>query len=159
MTTLTPEAKKWILAQAKEFKINPVGKKHEALLELVSKYREDGSTEVTLWIAQGNCVTELPGFEGIRPLPNRREQSAGGKTVKKAPRRVARKEPGEKAEPKKLKAGFPVVVKLSEVLEEMGVEGRIARRKLRGSDIQKPGSSWEWPMGHGDIQKVRDLLK
>lgn len=156
MATFTTEAKAQIKAWAKEFKINPVGKSMDALLEAVAA-RKDQTPEVTLFLANGGCITELPGFEGIKPLPNRKETSAGGKQVpaKKTPRKVS-KEPKESKPAKAPKDSG--MVTLASILEELGVEGRIARRKLRGSEIAKPGTQWEWEAGHADIAKVRALL-
>lgn len=160
MTTFTTEAKAWIKAQAKELKINPVGKTTEKLLTLVAAKREE-TEEVTLYLANGGCITELPGFEGIKPLPNRKETSAGGKTPsgevkRKTPRKLSK--PAKESKPAKKPAKESNLVTLASILEELGVEGRIARRKLRGSDIQKPGAQWEWESGHADIAKVRKLL-
>ena len=152
---LTNEAKAWIKAEAKTMKINPVGKSMEALLGLVATARKE-TTEVVLFLANGGKVEEVPGFAGIKPRPNRKETSAGGKvetTPKKAPRRISKQE-----EPKSTKPDSDLV-SLKAICEELGVEDRIARRKLRGSDITKPGSSWEWKAGHKDIAKVKELLK
>lgn len=160
--TITTEAKTWIKSQAKEHKINPVGKSIEKLLELIAEKLGE-KTEVVLYMAEhGGKIQEVPGFQGIKPMPNRKENSAGGKVEpeqpkpKKSPRKVAKQ---AKEEPKAKAAKDDNLVSLSSILEEMGVEGRIARRKLRGSDIAKPAGSWEWPKGHSDIQRVKDLLK
>lgn len=156
---LTNEAKAWIKAEAKTLKINPVGKSMEALLGLVATARKE-TTEVVLFLANGGKVEEVPGFAGIKPRPNRKETSAGGKvetTPKKAPRRISKQDPVE-PKARKLDAGSDLV-SLKSICEELGVEDRIARRKLRGSDITKPGSSWEWKAGHKDIAKVKELLK
>lgn len=160
--TITTDAKTWIKAQAKEHKINPVGKSIEKLLELIAEKLGE-KTEVVLYMAtHGGKIEEVPGFEGIKPMPNRKESSAGGKVQpeqpkpKKTPRKVERKPAKEK--PSKASKDDNLV-SLSSILEELGVEGRIARRKLRGSDIQKPGGSWEWPAGHADITRVKELLK
>ncbi len=154
MTNLTTEAKAWIKNEAKDLKINPVGKSLETLLDLIDE-KTGRTREMTLFLANGGKVKELPGFEGIKPLPNRKENSAGGKTPeRKKPRKVSKDQP-EKA-PKE--AAATDTVTLASILEELGVEGRIARRKLRNSDIAKPGSAWEWTKGHADIAKVKALL-
>lgn len=155
MTNLTTEAKAWIKKEAKDLKINPVGKSLEAILDLIDE-RTGRTREMTLFLANGGKVKELPGFEGIKPLPNRKETSAGGKVEeRKKPRKVT-KETEPKTPAKASPAGDTVT--LASILEELGVEGRIARRKLRNSDIAKPGSAWEWTKGHADIAKVKALL-
>jgi GrpB-like predicted nucleotidyltransferase (UPF0157 family) len=37
--------------------------------------------------------------------------------------------------------------------------GILFRRKLRASGLRKPGTRWEWPVGHRDLKKVRALVK
>lgn len=157
---LTPEAKAWIKKEAKDLKINPVGKSMETILSLIDE-RTGRDRALTLYLANGGCIKELPGFEGIKPLPNRKETSAGGKTSTTERRKPTKSTGATKTEPTEKKAAKNTgdVVSLASILEELGVEGRIARRKLRGSDIEKPGSAWEWPTGHADITKVKELLK
>lgn len=48
-------------------------------------------------------------------------------------------------------------VTLGRLAEEAGIEAKKARQILRGK-IDKPGTKWEWPEGHKDIEKVRGLL-
>lgn len=52
----------------------------------------------------------------------------------------------------------PDVVTLASLTEGRDIEGRILRRMLRNSDIEKPGTQWEWPTGHDDIAKVKALI-
>lgn len=156
---LTNEAKAWIKAEAKTLKINPVGKSLETILGLVCTARKE-TQEVVLFLANGGKIEEVPGFKGIAPKKvNSKETSAGGKveTTKRTPRRISKQDPVE-PKARKLDAGSDLV-SLKSICEELGVEDRIARRKLRGSDITKPGSSWEWKAGHKDIAKVKELLK
>lgn len=135
------------------------------LVQEIAKQKgwENETTEVIEFLIGGGSISEVPGFTAIAPKPNNRETSAGGKVEpvpekpKKAPRKLSKP---ESAEAKPAKAAKPDgSVTLAGLLEELGVEGRVARRKLRGSDIQKPGDSWSWEAGHADIQRVRDLLK
>lgn len=130
--------------------------------------------EVIEFLLSGGCIETLPGFTAIAPKKNSRETSAGGKVEPEAPKKAPRKVKKESKEetgtiarvvgssrkvsptaPKNLKD----TVTIQAICEELGVEGRVARRKLRGSDIAKPGDSWTWEAGHADIQKVRELLK
>lgn len=163
MNTLTTEAKTWIKDKAKEHKINPVGKSIEKLLELVAEKLQEKPEVVSYMATHGGKIEEVPGFTGVAPKKNNRETSAGGKVQpeepKKTPRKLNRTPKPEKPAKEPKKQPNADVVTLSSILEELGVEGRIARRKLRTSDIQKPGSSWEWSKGHADIAKVKELLK
>lgn len=160
--TLTDAGKKWVNEQCKEAKLNTVGKTTDQRLCLLAAHRGE-NVAIVSFLANGGKIDELPGFNGIKPLPNRKESCAGGKVEPTEPKRPSRKSTneGDRREP-----GVPGRRKtdvhgttLHEICEEMEVEARIARRKLRGSDIQKPGDSWVWPAGHVDIQKVKDLLK
>ena len=118
---------------------------------------QDEKLEVIEFLLGGGCITELPGFVAIAPRPNKRETSAGGKVTPEAPKKTPRKvSKGEKPTPKPSNGD---TITIQEICEELGVEGRVARRKLRGSDIAKPCDSWTWTVGHADIQKVKDLLK
>ena len=120
----------------------------------------DETPEVIEFLISGGQIETLPGFTGIAPKPNNRETSAGGKVQPhpekpaKQPRKVGK---GDK-KPATGKAPTGDTVTIQEICEELGVEGRIARRKLRGSDIAKPADSWTWEAGHADIAKVRTLL-
>lgn len=128
------------------------------------------SEEVIDFLINGGAIEEVPGFVGIAPKPNNRETSAGGKVEPEAPKKAPRKvsKAAEKA-PKKpakereaLKADREAsgeIVTIQSICKELNVEGRVARRKLRGSDIVKPGDSWTWEAGHADIQRVKELLK
>lgn len=117
--------------------------------------------EVIEFLIMGGKIDEVPGFTGVAPKKtNSRESSAGGKVEpvetkpKKTPRKVTKSD-----KPAKVTKPESDGVTLASILEEIGTDPRVARRKLRGSDIQKPGDSWSWPVGHADIQRVRDLLK
>lgn len=161
MTTLTTEAKAWIKAEAKKYKINPVGKTLDFLVDLLA-IELDSPTSVVLFLANGGKIQEIPGFKGIAPKKvNSKETSAGGKvetTPKKAPRRISKEPDHSKSNATIKKMMDSETVTLHDICEELGMEGRIARRKLRNSDITKPGSSWEWKAGHKDIAKVKELL-
>lgn len=76
------------------------------------------------------------------------------KPSKKSDKKTSKK--SKKESTVKDKSGL---VTLSNICIELGVEGRIARRKLRNSEIKKPGSQWEWEKGHKDIDTIKALLK
>lgn len=61
----------------------------------------------------------------------------------------------EKSSKKEVVAG----VTLAEIAKAQKVEGSELRKALRASKINKPGGSWTWPKGHGDIAKVEKLAK
>lgn len=136
------------------------------LMHAIAKAKgwEEEKPEVIEFLLLGGQISEVPGFTGIAPKPNSRETSAGGKVEPKPAKapRTPRKVSKTKEERGALRADLVqegTLVTLQLICDEMGVEGRVARRKLRGSDIAKPGDSWTWYADHADIQLVRELLK
>ncbi|AUM59755.1 RNA helicase [Pseudomonas phage PMBT14] len=125
--------------------------------------------EVIEFLIAGGNIEELPGFTAIAPKPNSRETSAGGKVEPqepKKPRKPTKATDAAKPASKPAKAASAKpkatgeTVSIQDICEELDVEGRVARRKLRGSDIVKPSESgWNWEAGHADIAKVKELLK
>lgn len=152
---LSTTAKTNLRNQAKELGLRTVAVSYDQLIADIMEKTEQ-SLETTLFLAEGGQITKVPGFEGVAPKKvNRNETSAGGKVEpKRQPRRVPRTDPDVKVT--KVKEGL---VTIQNICDELDVEGRIARRKLRTSGIDKPGKSWEWEAGHADIQKVKELLK
>lgn len=130
-----------------------------------NKRREDLVAEIAEakgWSHEKPEVIEylLAGGE-IKKLPYGPENKPGIKHQESAGMKKPRKRPTKKTSTKKEKAPKAPkgdVVTLAQICEELGVEGRIARRKLRGSDIQKPGKQWEWTPGHEDIDRIKELL-
>lgn len=135
------------------------------LMHAIAKAKgwDEEKPEVIEFLLAGGEISEVPGFTGIAPKVNNRETSAGGKVQPQEPKapRKPRKVNKPKEERGALRADLVIegtLVTLQVICEELGVEGRVARRKLRGSDIQKPGDSWTWNADHQDVQLVRDLL-
>lgn len=122
--------------------------------------------EVIEFLINGGSIEEVPGFVGIAPKPNSRETSAGGKVEPAAPKKTPRKLGKASSEPKPAKTPGAkksidpnaTSITIQCICAELGVEDRIARRKLRTSDIPKPALGWYWEAGHADIQRVKDLL-
>lgn len=170
MTSITTEKAplnvKQLQQMAKELKVPGWHKmKREGLVFAIADKKgwANEKAEVIEFLLNGGCITELPGFTAVAPKKsaNNRETSAGGKVepalVKKTPRKVSKSTEPKKPSKAKPESGDSVTIQA--ICEELGVEGRVARRKLRGSDIVKPGDSWTWPTGHADIAKVKALLK
>lgn len=139
---------------AKELKVkNWWNKKRQDLVTEIATMKgwEGETTEVIEYLLAGGEIKQLP--YGPEVKPEIRHQESAGKPARRKPtkKKTAKKE-------KTPKAPKGDVVTLAEICTEMGIEGRIARRKLRTSGIPKPGKQWEWNIGHEDIQKVKDLL-
>jgi len=47
------------------------------------------------------------------------------------------------------------VVTIKDLADELGMEPTVLRKKLRNSDIKKPGGRWEWPENHPDLEIIR----
>ena len=153
--TYSIETKAALRNQAKALSIPTVAVSYDKLVERISAQTGD-SVEVVLFLANGGSIKEVPGFKGVAPRKvNTTETSAGGKVAaKREPRRIKRTEPTET--PKKVNKDG--IITLQNICDELGVEGRIARRKLRSSTITKPGTSWEWAADHADIALVKELI-
>lgn len=114
------------------------------------------SAETIEYLINGGCIESVPGFTGIAPK-NVRPAPVEPAEPKK-PRKIVKK-PAQKTAEKKT-AVRDGMTTIQDLCEELNVEPRIARRKLRASDILKPSDSgWMWKAGHADIKKVRELLK
>lgn len=140
---------------AKELKVkNWWNKRRDDLVIEISTIKgwEGETPEVIEYLLAGGEIKQLPYGPEVKP-EIRHQESAGKparrKPTKKSPKKVKEKTP---------KAPKEDVVSLKDICTELGIEGRIARRKLRTSDIEKPGKQWEWTPGHEDIQKIKDLL-
>lgn len=48
--------------------------------------------------------------------------------------------------------------KLKDICEELKVDQRVARRKLRSAKVEKPSSGWEWS-DPSEVAKIKSLLK
>lgn len=166
MTTFnSTEIKKF----AKEAGIKNWWKKKTAELrtELQAHHKVTNDAELD-FILKGGCIKELPTFSDPR-LEIPRESSAGDKIdpekeakreqEKKERRRKPRKvnsKPAKDSKTPKAQNG----ISLKTLCEELNIEPRVARRKLRNSDLEKPTSGWEWDKDDTDtIKQVKLILK
>lgn len=153
MSNITRKTAKELRTMAKELGIkgwHKLNKREELVAAIAEKNGwSHERPEIIEFLVNGGKIQRLPGFEGVKPKPVR--EDSGMKTAEK-PRRTPRKVAKKTVEKTTDK------VTLQSICEELGVEGRVARRKLRNSDIPKPGSQWEWSKGHEDIKKVKELL-
>lgn len=145
-------------------------KRAELFTEIVElKGWTDHTHEVQEFLVAGGEIKKLPDA-GIPPIKVPRESSATLITEenekwknRNKKRRTPKKAKSDKRVKSDKKAKEPAdksgLVTLSNICIELGVEGRIARRKLRNSDIKKPGTTWEWEKGHKDIDTIKALLK
>ena len=111
--------------------------------------------EVVEYLIAGGRIKLCPAQQAPAPKPTKTSQALL-KPVKKKRKRTRVRKPRGVSTPRQVPEN---AVSLSQILEELGVSSRIARRKLRGSDIKKPGPVWVWEKGHKDIAKVKRLLK
>src|SRR5690606_38446427 len=152
MSSITRKTAKELRTMAKELGIkgwHKLNKREELVAAIAEKNGwSNERPEIIEFLVNGGKIKQLPGFEGVKPKPVRKDSGVKIQTTK--PRRIPRK------------VAKPVetnMVTLRSICEELGVEGRVARRKLRNSDIPKPGSQWEWSKGHEDIKRVKELLR
>lgn len=147
--SITRKTAKELRTMAKELGIKGWHKlnKREELVSAIAEKNgwSNEKPEVIEFLINGGKIKRLPGFEGVKPKPVRRDsEMQTPKKPRRTPRKVAKQSN---------------MITLRSICEELGVDGRVARRKLRNSDIPKPGSQWEWSQGHEDIKRVKELLK
>lgn len=146
---------------AKELKIKDWWNKKRAILvaEIAEvKGWSDEKPEIIEFLLAGGEITKCPTPEFPAPKVTREDQAMLATEKRKPRKRPAKKSAGAKKPTKKAESTEGMIT-LAQICEEMGVEGRIARRKLRGSEIKKPGTTWAWPEGDEGISEVKDLLK
>lgn len=142
---------------AKELKVKDWwNKKRDVLVAEISELKgwSHEKPEVIEYFLAGGKITKCePAAAPATKVT--KETQAMVKPTRRKPTKKSTKVKGES------KPRTPVegMVTLAAICEELGVESRIARRKLRGSDIEKPAGSWAWEEGSKEIQKVKDLLK
>lgn len=126
---------------------------HAAMIESLKIQGE--SPDIQDFYLRGKQPTICPPAGDGRRVPTKQDQAM--KPRRKPAKKVkAPKKPKGETTPRQAPEGM---ITLAQICEEMGVEGRIARRKLRTSEIKKPGSTWAWDKGHKDVKAVRELLK
>ena len=83
------------------------------------------------------------------------------KTAEAVEKTPAVKKTAEKKEVKEkaVKESKGDVLSLAELCQELELDPKNARIKLRKSEIEKPeGGRWEWPLGSKEAERVRDVL-
>lgn len=161
----------------KEHKLDSEISRPDAIKELATrKGWGSESPEVQEYLLAGGCITQLPACKTKRQLEEEAMTTEAKKTAakkptkkttaKKAPAKKpaakkspAKKSPAKKVEKKVEKKSEENVVTLQEICESCGIETRVARRKLRFSDVKKPGKSWTWAANDGDVKKVVEVIK
>lgn len=144
---------------AKELKVKDWWNKKRA--DLVAEIAEikgwsHEAPEIIEFLLAGGEIKQCPASEFPLPKPEK-ETSAMVATEKKPRRRPAKKV--KATTEKKSRQPQEGMVSLSDICTELGVEGRIARRKLRTAKFEKPGATWAWAEGSKEIEEVKDLLK
>lgn len=115
-----------------------------------------GHMEERFWdfLIQGGSIEEC------KPQPNPRIPPPTPKSAHKVKPRKGRVKRKKKVEPKtrKLRERRNTDnITLSQLCDELGVPGRIARRRLR-EGCDKPGPQWEWPKDFKDISIVKGII-
>lgn len=105
------------------------------------------------------CAGHKIDHDQIKKIQESRKEAKKRKQGKK-PRKVSKKK-SEKKAAKAAKAPKDTsgLITLATICTELNVEPRIARRKLRNSDIAKPDAGWNWTEGDKAIDQVKALLK
>lgn len=130
---------------AKELKIKDWWNKKRAIL--VTEI-----AEIKGWSHETEEVIEflLAGGE-IKQLPPGKAKIE--KIVKDAPRRKPRK----KAKAKKDTPAEDSTT-LQDLCEELDIQPRIARRRLRKAKVERPGQTWSWKKGSDEISNIKSII-
>lgn len=120
-------------------------------------------------IERGEKITEK-ALEELQQWENEEEAKLDDlneqvETKKKAKRKKSKKSKAEKGketmenkEKSSKKVANDGIVKLADLAEELGIEPAALRRKLRENKVAKPGTRWEWPEDHPDLEKIKELV-
>lgn len=148
---------------AKELKIkNWWNKKRDDLVQEIAIEKDWGNetTETIEFLLSGGKITKCEDSPNPVPVHTRQDQAY---KVTEKPMKNARKRPAKKVNKKTDKKPAQKktdgLVTLAEICTELSVEPRIARRKLRSSDLTKPEAGWAWDKKSPDLKAVRKLLK
>ena len=147
---------------AKELKIkNWWNKKRADLVTEIAEVKgwSHETPEIIEFLLAGGEIKQCPASEFPLPKPEKETSAmvAQDKPEKKKPRR----RPAKKAKATTEKSRQPQegMTTLADICKELGVEGRIARRKLRTAKFEQPGATWAWEEGSKEIDEVKELLK
>jgi len=50
------------------------------------------------------------------------------------------------------------VITVKDIAHEADMPPSVVRKKIRNSNLEKPGGRWEWPPNHPDLIKVKSLF-
>lgn len=129
---------------------NMESKKLEEKLNSLKEAIENGE-EVT-----SEAISELNELDKeVIETKDKEEKATKGKKSRKPKKEKAPK--AKKEKPAK-EAAEPTVT-VADIAEDLGLTPTVVRKKLRDSGIKKPsGGRWEWPVGHADIEAVKNLF-
>lgn len=146
-------------------------KKADLIVALKKHHTVNNEAELEFVIEKG--ITQCPDAPN-QIEANNDEKCAGTKVDHDKLKEIAdsKKEAKKRRKPRKAKSSDKKESKkaskkakapegsttLAAICEELGVEPRIARRKLRNSDITKPEAGWAWTDAK-EIKKVKELIK
>ena len=119
----------------------------QSLIQDVDQYLNKGG-EVTQCKAQQNLARTAPTEHSAECNVHLRSAKP------KAPGKKKEKAKTQKAD----KVTNPDVITLQALVEAAGITGAQARKKLRASEIKKPGKQWAWEKGDKQIKEVTKLL-
>lgn len=150
---------------AKSVKIKNWWKMKKAELIAALKKHHTLNTEAELeFLINGGEIKKLPDAPD-QIEANNDEGCAGFKRERKEPRKPRKakkpaKKPAKKEAKKPTKAFDGYITTLAEICEELDVNPKAARRKLRASDLKKPAGGWKWASDDTkSIEEVKAIIK
>lgn len=130
-------------------------KKKDELIQdiIIAKGWDKHTPEIQGFLLNGGEIKELPPA-GDPSLRVSHQESASMKRRKPTKSKKAKTE--KKAKAPKVTGDM---ITLSMLCDELGIEPRVARRRLRNSEIQKPEAGWNWNPGDELLSQVKGVLK
>jgi len=166
LARLTVDQFKELIFKGDKKMTKSLDEKLKALRKDVEDIREDEETKTKTAKAQeekdmtnkNNAVEEVEEVEVEETEDVIVEEAVTEEAPKKRTSRRGKKAAAKTDAPKEDEEEASVV-KLSEIAEKIGQTPATLRRKLRSLGIEKPGSRWEWPVGHADLKTIVEALE
>ncbi len=119
--------------------------------------------QVEEFLNRGGRITELPGPQDPKHKISSMKQALKPVAGPARKTRSKKQNPVTSVEVQGEEESAPVslgdMVELSTLLGRYRLKGTVARKALRKSEIEKPGSRWMWKKGSSELARVESILK
>ena len=126
---------------------------YEKRLEKLRKELEESEEGQITEVGEENNIEEITSKPPKKKKKDSQKEKVQGFKSKK--------EVEEKVKPESKSAQYYLdseVITVKDLAYETGISSGEARRRIRKSNLEKPGGRWEWPPSHPDLIKVKALF-